>query len=283
MVTLRLGVVADPHLSLQGGEASWHNPYRLADAHERLDLALSDERLADVDAFVLLGDLAHFGDRPSIQRCIESVDKTRLGRPAVLISGNHDVLVDDVHLDDELREFAPAFDATSLFAASGLGLRVQDVMAVAREGAQPFDVRARTLLEDGPNGHVVLTHFPVLSLEARARDARMLYAGHLSQLAPNDVSLPAHGPVVVLSGHLHLRGVTHDGDVLQMVFAALVEPPYEFARVEIESDNGVMSVEYCCWSARVPDAPKLPVLDPDQAKWRWTPGQGWSQPAQGHW
>jgi hypothetical protein len=104
-----------------------------------------------------------------------------------------------------------------------------------------------------------------------------------SQLTPAPALLPADGPVVALSGHLHLRGVTHDGDVLQMVFAALIEPPYEFARVEIESDNGSMSVDYCCWSARVPDAAKLPVLDPDQGKWRWTTGQGWSQPAEGHW
>src|SRR5947208_2995027 len=121
---LCLGVVADPHLSLQGGEASWHNPYRLVDAHERLDRALRDEPLADVDAFVLLGDLAHFGDRPSIQRCIESVDKTRVGRPAVLISGNHDVLEDGVHLDAALRNQGPAFDATAASAAARLGPRV---------------------------------------------------------------------------------------------------------------------------------------------------------------
>jgi len=283
MATLRLGLVADPHLSLQGGEASWHNPYRLVDAHERLDRALSDERLADVDAFVLLGDLAHFGDRPSIQRCIESVDKTRAGRPAVLISGNHDVLEDGVHLDDELRDHASAFDATVVFASAGFGLRVQDVMAETDRREQPFDVRSRTVVDDGPNGHIVLTHFPVLSLETRARGAAMLYAGHLSQLAPAAASLPERGPVVVLSGHLHLRGVTHDGDVLQMVFAALVEPPYEFARVEIESDNGHMSVDYSCWSAHVPDAPKLPVLDADQGRWQWKAGQGWSQPSEGHW
>jgi len=282
-VTLRLGVVADPHLSLRGGEASWHNPYRLADAHERLDAALSDERLADVDAFVLLGDLAHFGDRPSVRRCIESVDKTRLGRPAVLISGNHDVIEKDVHLDDELREFATAFDASAVFASAGFGLRVQDVVAESERSAQPFDVRARTVLEDGPNGHVVLTHFPVLSLEERARDAQLLYAGHLSQLSPTPPSLPEEGPVLVLSGHQHLRGITHDSDVLQIVFAALVEPPYEFARVEIESDNGRMSVDYSCWSARVPDAPKLPVLDPDQGTWQWTTGSGWSQPSEGRW
>jgi len=139
------------------------------------------------------------------------------------------------------------------------------------------------LLDDGPNGHVVLTHFPVLSLEERARDSELLYAGHLSQLSPAAAALPDDGPVVVLSGHLHLRGVTHDGDVLQIVFAALIEPPYEFARVVIESDNGSMTVDYYCWSARVPDAPKLPVLDPDQGKWQWTADQGWSQPSEGRW
>src|SRR5689334_8199578 len=121
-------------------------------------------------------------------------------------------------------------------------------MSERGEGAQPFDVRARTLVEDAPSGHVVLTHFPVLSHEQRARDAHLLYAGHLSQLSSAPPSLPEEGPVVVLSGHQHLRGITHDGDVLQLVFAALVEPPYEFARVEVESDNGCMSVGHSCWS-----------------------------------
>jgi hypothetical protein len=64
---LRLGIVADPHLALERLEdARWHNPYRLADAHERLDVALAHPLLEGVDVVAVLGDLAHFGDRTSV-------------------------------------------------------------------------------------------------------------------------------------------------------------------------------------------------------------------------
>ena len=290
MAALRLGVIADPHLSLRGGEAAWHNPYRLADAHERLDQAMSDPLFADVDVFAVLGDLAHFGDRDSLRRCVHGVAKARGDRPAILLSGNHDVLEPDVRLEQEVADLgdddvvAPlAWPAQSRaadpFAAAGLGLHVHEVMAVTDRRIEPFDVTSHTISDEAANGHVVLTHFPVLSFEQRARDAQLLYSAHLSQLAPPVDPLPADGAVVVLSGHLHIRGVTCDGDVLQLSFAALVEPPYELARVEIESDDQGLVVDYRCVSARVPDAPKLPVLDPEQGRWLWIPGQGWSQPS----
>jgi hypothetical protein len=90
--------------------------------------------------------------------------------------------------------------------------------------------------------------------------------------------LPTDGPVVVLSGHLHLRGVTHEQHVLQLSFAALVEAPYELARVDIESNDGGLTVNYECASARPPDAEKLPILDPPAGRWHFRPGQGWHQP-----
>ena len=290
MAALRLGVIADPHLSLRGGEAAWHNPYRLADAHERLDKAMSHPLFTDVDAFAVLGDLAHFGDRDSLRRCVDGVAKARGDRPAILLSGNHDVLEPDVRLEQEVADrgdddvVAPlAWPARSRaadpFAAAGLGLHVHEVMALTDRRTEPFDVTSHTMTDEAPNGHVVLTHFPVLSFEQRARDAQLLYSAHLSQLAPPVDPLPADGAVVVLSGHLHIRGVTCDGDVLQLSFAALVEPPYELARVEIDSDDQGLVVDYRCVSARVPDAPKLPVLDAEQGRWRWNRGQGWSQPS----
>ena len=289
MAALRLGVIADPHLSLGGGETAWHNPFRLADAHERLDQAMNDPLFADVDAFAVLGDLVHFGDRDSLRRCVDGVAKARGDRPAILLSGNHDVLEPDVRLEQEIADLgdddlvAPlAWSARSRavdpFAAAGLGLHVHEVMALTDRRTEPFDVTSHTISADAPNGHVVLTHFPVLSFEQRARDAQLLYSGHLSQLAPPVDPLPAEGPVVVLSGHLHIRGVTCDGDVLQLSFAALVEPPYELARVEIKADGEGLEVEYQCASARPPDAEKLPILDAPVGRWSCLPGRGWHQP-----
>jgi hypothetical protein len=151
-------------------------------------------------------------------------------------------------------------------------------MALSDRQVEPFDVSSHVINGRGPAGHVVLTHFPILSFEQRARDAHLIYSAHLSQLAPPVDPLPADGPVVVLSGHLHLRGVAHEGDVLQLSFAALVEPPYELARVDIESNDEGLSVNYECVSARPPDADKLPILDPAIGRWRCRAGQGWHQP-----
>ncbi len=273
---VRIAAIADPHLSVLRDEAAaWHNPYRLADAHDRLDAALADPLFNDADVFAILGDLSHFGDRESIRRCIDAVGKARGDRPAVLLSGNHDVLVDGVHLDDELEPWCDGTDAAKVFETSGFGLQVQTVTALTTREVYGFDVDARTFAAPGPAGLVVLTHFPLLSLRKRARAADLLYSGHLSDLAPPVPALPADTPVVVLSGHLHLRGVTHESDVLQLALAALVEAPYEFALVDIESNGDGVVVEYQCSAARPRDADKLPVLDPPAGRWQCRPGEGW--------
>ncbi|HUQ63286.1 MAG TPA: metallophosphoesterase [Acidimicrobiales bacterium] len=275
---MRIAVIADPHLSvLRDGTASWHNPYRLADADDRLDAALADPLFNDADVFAILGDLAHFGDRESIRRCIDAVAEARGDRPSVLLGGNHDVLVEGVNLDDELEPWCDGTDAAKVFESSGLGLQVQIVTALTTREVYAFDVDARTLAAPGPAGLVVFTHFPLLSLRRRARAANLLYSGHLSDLAPPVAALPTDLPVVVLSGHLHLRGVAHEGDVLQLSFAALVEAPYELARVDIQSRGDGLVLEYQCASARPPDAEKLPVLDPPAGRWLCRPGHGWQR------
>ncbi|MDP9335642.1 MAG: hypothetical protein M3Q30_20360 [Actinomycetota bacterium] len=167
-----------------------------------------------------------------------------------------------------------------VFEAAGAGLAVHEVIGGADRRYQPFDVTGcRMVAADSVTDvDVWLTHFPILSLETRCRDAHLLYAAHLDYLAPPPQVLPAtSGPVVVLSGHLHLRGTTTEANVLQLVFAALVEPPYEMASVDIDVGGG--SVFYQCASVREPDADRLPVLDPPTGHWyfdptsgRWSPG-----------
>jgi hypothetical protein len=287
--SLRVGVIADPHLALERVEdASWHNPYRLADAHERLDVALAHPLVHDVDVVALLGDLAHFGDRTSVRYVVDAAANG--DRPAVLLSGNHDVLTPGVRLEDEVRsrgadhvlsplawsQEAPALKA---FEAAGIGLAVHEVTALADRRRQPFDVTGCRLAEADPNAglDLWLTHFPLLTLEERCREAELLYSAHLEYLAPPPPVLPASsGAVVVLSGHLHVRAVTTEANVLQLAFAALVEPPYEVAVVDIDVDRA--SISYECASVREPDAARLPVLDPATGRWsfdraacRWTP------------
>jgi predicted phosphodiesterase len=285
---LRLGVIADPHLALERVEdASWHNPYRLADAHERLDAALAHPLLDGADVTVVLGDLAHFGDRTSMRYVVDAVANG--DRPAVLLSGNHDVLTPGVRLEDEVRArdaghvlsplaSIPEAPAVKAFLAAGAGLAVHEVTELTDRRAQPFDVDGRRLAPADPatNIDVWLTHFPLLTLEDRCRDAQLLYAAHLDYLAPPPAVLPgAGGPVVVLSGHLHLRAITHDANVLQLAFAALVEPPYEVAVLDIDVDAA--SVSYRCESVTEPDAERIPVLDPPTGRWSFDSTSGcWS-------
>jgi hypothetical protein len=286
---LRLGIVADPHLALERLEdARWHNPYRLADAHERLDAALAHPLLEGVDVVAVLGDLAHFGDRTSVGYVVDAVATG--DRPAVLVSGNHDVLTPGVRLEDEVRAnrsgqvlsplaWSAAAPAVKAFESAGAGLAVHEVTALADRRLQPFDVTGVRLATPDPTTgvDVWLTHFPLLSFEERCRDASLLYAAHLDYLAPPPPVLPeASGPVVVLSGHLHLRGVATEANVLQLVFAALVEAPYEVATVDIDVDRATLA--YQCASVVEPDAEHLPVLDPPTGHWsfdaavgRWSP------------
>jgi Calcineurin-like phosphoesterase len=287
---MRLGVVADPHLSVQRDEpASWHNPYRLHDAHERLDRALHHPLLDDVDAIALLGDIAHFGDRASLRAAVDIIAAASGARPVIVLSGNHDVLEAGVRLEDEvaavgdLNVVSPCAwpDSSPVikpFEAEGFGLHVHEVMAVTDRATEPFDVRGWTKVA-GVRGDLLLSHFPVLSFERRAREASLLYSGHLSQLAPvRDLTVPNSPicPVVAMSGHLHLRGVAADGAVLQFAFAALVEAPYELARVELDWDRDDLVIRYRCESAHPPDMATLPVLDPPLGTWRWCSQRGWS-------
>lgn len=288
MGVLRLGVIADPHLALERVEdARWHNPYRLADAHERLDVALAHPLLDGVDVIALLGDLAHFGDRTSVRYAVDAAANS--DRPAVLLSGNHDVLTSGVRLEDEVRArgadhvlsplaWVPDAPALKVFERAGAGLAVHEVMREADRRRQPFDVTGCRLVAADPitGADVWLTHFPLLTLEERCREAQLLYSAHLAYLAPPPPVLPAAtGPVVVLSGHLHLRGITTEANVLQLVFAALVEAPYEVAVVDIDVDGA--SVAYECAAVVEPDAEKLPVLDPSTGRWSFDAASGrWS-------
>ena len=265
---LRLAVIADPHVSVERDEpAAWHNPFRLADSADRLAAALDDPLVADVDLVTILGDLSHFGDPASIA-CVATLAAAK-GRPTVLIAGNHDVLVDGVR---------PEPAAPLATSPAGLGVSVQDVTALSTRQVQPFDVAARRLV-DGAAGELILSHFPLLSLERESRDAHLIYAGHLDQLAPPpaDGEPPAGRPAIVLSGHLHLRGATSVGDVLQLVFAALVEPPYDVARVDITvHDEEGVTCAFACRSVREPEDVRLPILTPDTGTWRWHADSGWA-------
>jgi predicted phosphodiesterase len=276
---VRLGVFADSHVSVARFEpASWHNPYRLHDSAARLERALAHPLLATVDAVVGLGDLCHYGDAASLAAVVETVAARHV--PAVLVSGNHDVLEDGVRLEEVVDKVGDELIATPLgntptavavaFEPLGASVLTHEITAMWPTPARPFAVVARSLVgREAGTANVLFTHFPVLSLRRPARAADLLYAGHLADLA-DPLELPP-GPTVVLSGHLHLRGVTTEGGVLQVVFAALVEDPFDVAVVELT--DGGRSVSYECVAIETSTAERIPVLAPATGSWHYEGGR----------
>lgn len=271
---VRIGVIADPHVSVDERRheyVTWHNVYRLAESQPAFVEALEHPLVRDTDVTVVLGDLVHWGDRESLAAVVEAADVTQ--RPVILLSGNHDVLERGVRLEQEIaarnpklvwspRTEAQAPDAIiEPFASADLGFEVVEVLGEHPGDGMPFGVEHQVLLErPRPDAAaVLLTHFPVLSLRTRSQELGLLYSGHLRNLAATPDALDVtSAPTLVLNGHLHIRGVRSAARARQISFAALIEPPYEIARVDIDGSN----VRYECASlGPVPDDVKLPVLD----------------------
>jgi hypothetical protein len=263
------------------GPASWHNEYHLTDSLDRFAAALAHPLCATADAFAVLGDLVHYGDARSLRAVVDA--SSSYDKPVLLVSGNHDVLEADVRVTPFVDAKAGANVTSPLARASiapiaaivdraGLDLVVHEVTAVTSRREQPFDVEV-VGAATGQRPTLLLSHFPIGSLEREARDAALLYSGHLTQLAPLVVAPMT--PTLALSGHQHLRGVAVEGPLLQIVFAALVEAPYDVAVVDVVYDADRLHVEYECASVREIDRAHVPVLAPDRGAFVWT-GASWT-------
>lgn len=278
---MRLGIFADSHVSVRRVEQiSWHNPFRLPDSAKRLERALAHPLLEQAEVLVGLGDLVHFGEEESLTAVIEMV--AARGLPAVLISGNHDVIQDEVRVHDSIERVGAKSIATPLRPApgpiteawhnAGLGLVVHEVTGIWPSSDQPFGVVERELVPGAGAPSLVLSHFPVLSLRDQAEAADFLYAGHLSDLArPPEMEWTSR-PAIVLSGHIHMRGVTAAEHILQIAFAALVEDPFDVALVEIERKGAEVHLAYECQSVDEPVADRQPVLASPRGSWRYQSG-----------
>lgn len=127
-------------------------------------------------------------------------------------------------------------------------------------------------LGDGPL--LLVSHFPVLSLQQACVEAGLKHAGDLTNAREVADSLLDHaGPTFVINGHLHIRHAAAQGPVLQAACGAQVESLFEATLVNLEAwCNGRIS-----WTATPVQAvwPGIsPALsDPVQA-WTWD-GAAW--------
>lgn len=220
--TARLGVVSDLHWC-EGPppSASWHNPFDFGGLAARLDraLALFDE--AGVDAVVALGDLTHEGDEASMRTVARRL-AARAPGPTLAVAGNHDCL----RHDDQL--------ARCLDGGAALDVRGIRVVGVAIE-TDPSGGALRWRRDGAPEGaDVVASHFPLISREERLAARGLAYSGDLLDRAGlAEWARRTARPVLVLSGHLHVRESHASGPLLQLAAGALVEAPFEVAIVEV--------------------------------------------------
>lgn len=266
---MKLGVLSDVHLPARPDErGAWHNPYDYAGLRVRVQRALRWFSLEGIDGLVVLGDLAEHGDLDSLRAALALLHTGWRG-PTVVVEGNHDCLERDDQLERararcraRLVPHVPAAETTLL----GVQLRTR---GAGHDGAWPPI--------SGPGPVVVASHFPVLS-RRRALAARGLrYAGDLVNRGELERALlDGGGPVVVLSGHLHVRDAHHEGALLQLSMAAVVEPPFECAVVEVRGERDRVRVERRCRPLRAVAAPVAPILAPERAAWDWAGGE-WRQ------
>lgn len=276
---MKLGVISDLHFSVnETAQGSWHNEFDFAGVARRVAQALAFFEDEAVDAVLVLGDVTHFGDRPSLAAALGMFGPA--GRPVFVLAGNHDIPAGDGFLTSsprpphvELLDWAgrtvggiDLVGATITGSADAAGMRLADESIERRQWDSSFIVLA--------------SHFPVLS-RARAFAARRIrYAEDLTGVEALAVAVRERfAPTLVLNGHLHARDAHAQARVLQLSAAAVIEPPSEASILEIRPGvDGSIVVQRMARSLTDCPVPKArnPVLCPAIDSWtfaggRWRP------------
>lgn len=261
---MRLGVVSDLHMTMAPETpAAWHNPFDFAGLPARVDAACAVFASAEVDAVVACGDVTHDGDEASARAAFERLS-AGLDVPLLVVAGNHDCLEREDQLDRCLTGAAEMLTAAGVELA---GVRVAGV-PIERDGE---DLMRWTGAGSGRAG-VVVSHFPVISRADRMSELGLKYAGDLTNREALHERLTGDAPVVVLSGHIHVREAHARGNVLQLAAGALVEAPYEVAVVDVA--DAAARVGRRVHVLGPPPAGPDPVLAPERETWTFGSG-GW--------
>jgi predicted phosphodiesterase len=281
---LRLGVIADAHLSSPGTRVSaFHTGYESPYTTAAYRLALRRCAKEDVDAVVLLGDLSQSGDDESLETGVRLAAET--GRRVWMVSGNHDCFERTDALEVAVRRVA----ADNVRLASHAGevaereLRVAGLCVTSGSGGYKARSNGGRGAEDwGDEPTVWLSHYPMVSFAEEVSSASLIYGDDLEDL--EEVARPLltrSAPTVVVSGHIHLRHDCVSGKVLQLSCAALVEPPFEITLLDFEIDPEIRGGRIVVHRRSVPlispSAVSCPVLSPPRQEWVFEAGE-WSIP-----
>lgn len=269
--TLRVGVLTDLHLAPPGtAPTRWNGVVDRGRSRDLLDQALR-WLVPRCDVLALLGDLSDGSADDDYRHLTGRLDAT--GLPAYVIPGNHDMPADG---SGAWRGVAGGEGRVAVPSPSGVPRPPVLIGAAVLRTHSSHDLSGLGHPR-GPGPLLWLTHFPVLSLHDAVAAAGWRYAGHADDRAAMAAHLRDHaGPVVVLAGHLHVRGHAISGRVLQLSQAALAEAPHDAAVVTVTTGSGHVHVDRHCHSVADSDADPLPVLDPPGIAFRWD-GTRWAE------
>lgn len=252
---LRLGVLTDLHLApADSPPRRFINAYPFDRSLTMLDDALTWFNGCDVDAIAVLGDLVMFEDEASLDAGMHRL--ASLEKPVLIVPGNHDGVDWPAAIQRNLpNQEHPTWPAVT---------RVVDVRV--EQDPERWWTGGALVPADGPA--LILSHFPVIDVGNYLVEAGFPYAGDATW---DDSRATLHNrpnPVIVLSGHVHVRYEVTDGAILQIGCAALIEPPHGAAILEVRDDGEGLevSVEHAEMAAH--DVAVVPIISPASSTWR---------------
>lgn len=223
----------------------------------------------------MLGDLTHHGDDPSLREAIAILAVANI--PVWILPGNHDLTPDRANLDEVI---TAAGRGTVTTIGGGLVL-LDGAWSVARLPIEQVRDGSGFMASPLPDAQswgegpvLVLSHFPVLSLQQQCAGAGLKYAGDLANAGEVADSLVKRAaPTFVINGHLHVRHATAQGSLLQAACSAQIESLFEATVVDFGAwEDGRISWSATSIQALWPGVSPA-FSDPVQA-WTWD-GAGW--------
>ncbi|MBX3072211.1 MAG: metallophosphoesterase family protein [Thermomicrobiales bacterium] len=275
--TLTIGVVSEIHCTPPGEpNVSWHNELRFDLGLSLLEASLASFARHDVDVIAVLGDLTNFADLESMQRVRRMLRAT--GKPVIVLSGNHDITADDHAASGFQRFFVDDATCAPPLVASFHGYDVQLLGLERSAETNALSSLGPPLASHNAGLNIVMSHYPLLPLAETLGLAGLKHAGDITDLDQRANELDSlTEPALVLHGHLHVRATTVRGRVLQLSFAALVEPPHECSVLTVRTTvGGDLRVERSATSVHAANVTSLPLLSPSDEIWSFD-GGSWSE------
>jgi predicted phosphodiesterase len=268
---VRLGILSDLHLvENTDRRGAWQNPYDFAGVQDRCERALELFHRRGVDAVVLVGDLSEDAELRMLRRALRLAAS---GAPTFVVAGNHDGVG---QLSRALQAEPGAGRLIGVRGRTVEGVRLAGLPITRRARHRWGSVRRPAVGEWGKGVTVFVSHFPVLPRERAVREAGLRHPGDLVDREAVERALSRRRqPTVALSGHVHVRDSAVNGSVLQLLFGAMVEPPFEATLLTVDRDGDSVTVEREAHELGSGQERRDPRMVPAHERWRFTPVRGW--------